>query len=78
MFDLAYLLRKKRNRNRLPALNRARDAGIHAGNIGTVGGQRFVIEVDKGQWSDGCRIDLPVDQVYDRWAFAIERTLDQA
>ncbi|WP_455242727.1 phosphoribosylformylglycinamidine synthase subunit PurL [Petrachloros mirabilis] len=59
-------------------LNRAWDAGIHASNIGTVGGQRFVIEVDKGQWGDGCRIDLPVDHVYDRWAFSIERTLDQA
>jgi phosphoribosylformylglycinamidine synthase len=56
-------------------LNRAWDAGIPAGNIGTVGGDRLVIDVEKGQWSDGCRIDLPIDQVHDRWADAIERIL---
>jgi hypothetical protein len=46
--------------------------------IGTVGGNRFVIDVEKGQWSEGCRIDLPVDQLHDRWAFSIERTLNEA
>ena len=56
-------------------LNRAWDAGIPAGRIGTVGGDRFVIDVEKGQWTEGCRIDLPVDQVSDRWANAIERIL---
>jgi phosphoribosylformylglycinamidine synthase subunit PurL len=58
-------------------LNRAWDSGIPAMKIGTVGGDRVVIDVDKGQWSEGCRIDLPVDQIYDRWAFSIERTLNQ-
>lgn len=56
-------------------LNRSWDAGIPAGKIGTVGGDRFVIDVEKGQWSEGCRIDLPVDDVSDRWANAIERLL---
>ncbi len=56
-------------------LNRAWDGGIPAMNIGTVGGNRFVIDVEKGQWGGGCRIDLPVDHVYDRWANAIERIL---
>ncbi len=56
-------------------LERAWDAGIPAGRIGTVGGDRLVIDVEKGQWSDGCRIDLPIDQVSDRWANAIERIL---
>lgn len=56
-------------------LGRAWDAGIPAGRIGTVGGDRLMIDVEKGQWSDGCRIDLPIDQVSDRWANAIERIL---
>jgi phosphoribosylformylglycinamidine synthase len=59
-------------------LNRAWDSGIPAMKIGTVGGDRFVIDVEKGQWSEGCRIDLPVDQLHDRWAFSIERTLNEA
>jgi phosphoribosylformylglycinamidine synthase len=57
-------------------LNRAWDSGIPAMKIGVVGGDRFVINVEKGQWSEGCRIDLPVDQLYDRWAFSIERCLE--
>jgi hypothetical protein len=40
-----------------------------------VGGQRFIIDVEKGQWSKGCRIDLSIDEVADRWADAIERLL---
>jgi phosphoribosylformylglycinamidine synthase len=59
-------------------LNRAWDSGIPAMKIGAVGGDRFIIDVEKGQWSEGCRIDLPVDQLYDRWALSIERTLSQA
>jgi len=59
-------------------LNRAWDSGIPAMKVGTVGGDRFVIEVEKGQWSEGCRIDLPVDQLHDRWVFSIERTLNEA
>jgi len=59
-------------------LNRAGAAGVPAMKIGTVGGDRVVIDLEKGQWSEGCRIDLPVDQLHDRWAFSIERTLNQA
>jgi len=59
-------------------LNRAWDSGIPAMKIGIVGGDRFVIDVEKGQWSEGCRIDLPVDQLHDQWAFSIERTLNEA
>jgi phosphoribosylformylglycinamidine synthase len=53
-------------------LSRAVDAGIPAGRIGTVGGDRFVIDVPKGQLSEGCRIDLPIQHVGDRWANALE------
>ncbi len=59
-------------------LKLAGDAAVPATKIGTVGGDRVVVEVEKGQWSEGCRIDLTVDQLYDRWAFSIERTLNQA
>jgi len=59
-------------------LNRAWDSGIPAMKIGTVGGDRFIIDVEEGQWSEGCRIDLPVDTLQDRWAFSIERTLNGA
>jgi phosphoribosylformylglycinamidine synthase len=59
-------------------LNSAWDSGVPATKIGTVGGDRFVIDVEKGQWSEGCHVDLPVDQLYDRWAFSIERTLNGA
>ena len=38
-------------------LNRARDSGVPAVQIGTVGGDRFVIDVEKGQRTEGCRID---------------------
>ena len=56
-------------------LDRAAEAGIPAVHIGTVGGDRLVIEVEPGKVSDGCRIDLPIGQVWDRWAHAIEEQL---
>ena len=59
-------------------LNRAWDSGIPAMKIGIVGGNRFTIEVERGEWSEGCRIDLPIDELYDRWACSIERTLSQS
>jgi hypothetical protein len=59
-------------------LNRAWDSGIPAMKMGTVGGDRFIIDVDKGQWSEGCRIDLPIDELCSRWALSIERTLNGA
>jgi phosphoribosylformylglycinamidine synthase len=59
-------------------LNRALDSGIPAMKMGTVGGDRFIIDVDKGQWNEGCRIDLPIDELYSRWALSIERTLNEA
>jgi len=59
-------------------LNRARDFGVPAIKIGTVGGDRFVIDVEKGQWTEGCRIDLPIEDLHGRWAFSIDRTLNEA
>ncbi len=56
-------------------LSRAEKAGVPARRIGTVGGRRFVVEVEKGRWSDGCRMDVPIEQVSDRWSHAIEEQL---
>ena len=58
-------------------LSRAAEAGVPAARIGVVGGDRLVIEVEQGRLSDGCRIDLPLGQVSDRWAHAIEEQLSQ-
>jgi phosphoribosylformylglycinamidine (FGAM) synthase-like enzyme len=57
-------------------MRRADEAGIPAAHLGTVGGDRFIIEVERGR-VDGCRIDLPIDQVSDRWAHALEHQLSQ-
>jgi len=56
-------------------LSRAAAAGVPATHIGTVGGDRFVIDIERGTQSDGYRIDLPIHQVVDRWAQAIEEQL---
>ena len=48
-------------------LSRAAEAGVPAAKIGTVGGDRLLIEVEPGKVSDGCRVDLPIGQVSDRW-----------
>jgi phosphoribosylformylglycinamidine synthase len=56
-------------------LSLAEHAGVPAVCIGTVGGDRLVIEVGKGRWSDGCRIDLPIDQIRDRWASSLEEQM---
>jgi phosphoribosylformylglycinamidine synthase II len=58
-------------------LSRAEAAGIPAAQIGTVGGDRLVIQVESGRLAEGCRIDLPVGQVSARWTRALEEQLSQ-
>jgi phosphoribosylformylglycinamidine synthase len=58
-------------------LSGAAAAGIPAAQIGTVGGDRLIIDVVRGRHSEGCRIDLPIDQVSDRWCHALEEQLSQ-
>ena len=58
-------------------LTRAAAAGVPAASIGKVGGHRLILDVERGRLSDGCRIDLPIEQVSDRWAHAIEEQLSQ-
>ncbi len=58
-------------------LNLASDAGVHAARIGTVGGNRLVIQVEGDQRTAGCTVDLDLITVHDHWAFSIPRTLGQ-
>jgi phosphoribosylformylglycinamidine synthase len=58
-------------------LSRAEAAGIPAARIGAVGGDRLVIQVENGRLTDGCRIDVPVDQMSDRWTRALEEQVGQ-
>jgi phosphoribosylformylglycinamidine synthase len=58
-------------------LRRAAEAGIPAAHIGTVGGDRLIIDVEPGTHSEGCRIDLPIEKARDHWAHAIEERLTQ-
>ena len=58
-------------------LTRASEAGIPAAHIGTVGGDRLVIDAERGSHSEACRIDLAIEKVRDRWTHAIEERLSQ-
>jgi phosphoribosylformylglycinamidine synthase subunit PurL len=58
-------------------LSRATGAGIPAARVGTVGGNRLIVEVERGRFTQGCRIDLPIQEVWDRWARALEELLGQ-
>jgi phosphoribosylformylglycinamidine synthase len=58
-------------------LTRASEAGIPAAHIGSVGGDRLVIDAERGSHSEACRIDLAIEKVRARWAHAIEERLSQ-
>jgi phosphoribosylformylglycinamidine synthase len=53
----------------------ASESNVPAEVIGTVGGDRLVIEVAGHQGMPGCKIDVPVEMLYDRWANSLERAL---
>ncbi|MGH7228141.1 MAG: AIR synthase related protein, partial [Nitrospiraceae bacterium] len=56
----------------------ARELGMPAEVIGTVGGERLVIEVAADRLGPACRIDVDLDTLHDRWANSLERSLGQA
>jgi phosphoribosylformylglycinamidine synthase II len=56
-------------------LQAAREAGIEAAVIGKVGGNRLTIDVAPGRNSSGCRIDLDLGAIRDRWTNALERAM---
>ncbi len=53
----------------------ASESNVPAEVIGTVGGDRLVIEVAGDRGMPGCKIDVPVEALYDRWANSLERAL---
>ncbi len=50
--------------------------GVPAAVIGKVGGERLTIDVPAERGMSACRVDLPVAQLFDAWACAIERMLE--
>ncbi|MEE9173294.1 MAG: AIR synthase-related protein, partial [candidate division NC10 bacterium] len=63
--------------NQERVLSLAKESGVAAEVIGTVGGDRLVVEVEADRLGPGCRIDTELDLVYDRWANGLERALGQ-
>ena len=63
--------------NQERVLSLAKESGVAAEVIGTVGGGRLVVEVEADRLGPGCRIDMELDLVYDRWANGLERALGQ-
>ena len=59
-------------------LNQAWDAGIPATRIGTVGGDRLVIDVQGDERSTGCIVDVKIGTLRDHWSKAIEKALEIA
>ncbi|MDE3036553.1 MAG: phosphoribosylformylglycinamidine synthase II, partial [Nitrospirota bacterium] len=58
-------------------LAEARLQGVPAAEIGTVQGDRLVIDVAADRWGPGCRIDADLETLFDRWGKSLERTLEQ-
>ncbi|MBM4127019.1 MAG: phosphoribosylformylglycinamidine synthase subunit PurL [Nitrospira sp.] len=62
--------------HRQAILDGARRAGVPVAVIGSVTGDRLIISLE-GERPAAKVIDVPVAELYDRWAFSIERTLNQ-
>ncbi|MGH7168346.1 MAG: AIR synthase-related protein, partial [Nitrospiraceae bacterium] len=58
-------------------LRMAREASVVAEVIGTVGGERLVVEVEADRWGPSCRVDVDVAALADRWGNGLERSLQQ-
>ncbi len=56
----------------------AQAMGVPAAKIGTVGGERLVIDVEAGTQALACRIDAELKTLLDRWGNSLERALNQA
>ncbi len=60
---------------RKAVLKAAAEFGVPAEVIGTVGGDRLVIDVADARSGAGCNVNLGVAVLYDRWANSLERAL---
>jgi len=54
----------------------AKEVGVPEEVIGTVGGERLVVEVAADRLGPACRIDVDLDRLHDRWANSLERMLN--
>ena len=59
-------------------LTTAQAMGVPAAKIGTVGGERLVIDVEAGKQAPACRVDADLKTLLDRWGNSLERALNQA
>ncbi len=59
-------------------LQTAQTMGVPAAKIGTVGGERLVIDVEAGKQASACRIDAELKTLLDKWGNSLERALNQA
>jgi phosphoribosylformylglycinamidine synthase len=57
-------------------LHKAGEAGVEAAVIGTVGGERLVINVEAGKRAGGCRIDADLKTLHESWSRSLERSLE--
>ncbi len=60
---------------RQAVLDHAKSSGVPADVIGRVSGERLVISV-RHEGTEECLIDQPVSGLLDRWAYALERSLN--
>ncbi len=56
-------------------LQLAEAAGVPIAVIGRVGGDRLVVEVATDRWGPGCRIDIDLKTLGDRWHHGVSRCL---
>jgi phosphoribosylformylglycinamidine synthase len=56
-------------------LREAWDTGVPAAKIGTVGGDRLVIQVEGDKFISGCRVDVDLTTLADHWGNSLERAL---
>jgi phosphoribosylformylglycinamidine synthase len=57
-------------------LKLAGELGVPAEAIGTVGGDRLIVEVEADRKGPACRIDADVARLHDFWANSLERSLE--
>lgn len=55
----------------------AQAMGVPAAKIGTVGGERLVIDVEAGKQASACRVDAELKTLLDRWGNSLEKALTQ-
>jgi len=56
-------------------LSIAKDLGVPGAKIGTVGGERLVIDVEATKQAPACLVDADLKTLLDRWGNSLERTL---